>query len=49
MNSSKLVTQMISMSKRGFSASLYNYGASSNPKVYFTVSKDGRTIGDMVF
>ena len=37
------------LSKRAFSSSIYNYTASSNPKVYFTVSKNGRNLGDLVF
>ena len=34
--------------KRTF-ASLYNYSAKSNPRVYFTVSRDGAKLGDLVF
>lgn len=35
--------------RRGFSYSLYNYTSKSNPKIYFTVSKDRRNVGDLVF
>ena len=36
-------------SKRLFSASLYNYGCSSNPRVFLTLSRDGAKLGDLVF
>lgn len=35
--------------KRLFSASLYQYGAKTNPRVYFTLSRDGNKLGDLVF
>ena len=35
--------------KRAFSAALYNYSCTSNPRVYFTLSRDGNTLGDLVF
>ena len=35
--------------KRCFSASLYNYTCKSNPRVYFTLSRDGAKLGDLVF
>jgi peptidyl-prolyl isomerase F (cyclophilin D) len=37
------------LAKRVFSASLYKYGCTSNPRVFFTLSKDGTTLGDLVF
>ena len=46
MNSSKVI-QFVS--KRGFSSSLYNYTSKSNPRIYFTINKNGRNIGDLVF
>ena len=35
--------------KRCFSASLYNYSCKTNPRVYFTLSRDGNKLGDLVF
>ena len=35
--------------KRCFSASLYNYTCKTNPRVYFTLSRDGAKLGDLVF
>ena len=35
--------------KRFFSASLYNYSCKTNPRVYFTLSRDGNKLGDLVF
>jgi cyclophilin family peptidyl-prolyl cis-trans isomerase len=35
--------------KRLFSASLYQYGSKTNPRVYFTLSRDGNRLGDLVF
>jgi len=35
--------------KRQFSAALYNYSCTSNPRVYFTLSRDGNKLGDLVF
>jgi len=37
------------LNKRGFASSLYNYGSKGNPQVYMTISKDGKSIGDLVF
>lgn len=43
------------ISKRLFSAgnvhisSLYNYSCKTNPRVYFTLSRDGNNLGDLVF
>ena len=37
------------LAKRLFSASLYQYGAATNPRVYFTLSRDGTKLGDLVF
>ena len=37
------------VTKRSFSAALYNYSCKSNPRVYFTVSRDGAKLGDLVF
>ena len=34
--------------KRSFSA-LYNYSCKSNPRVYFSLSRDGAKLGDLVF
>lgn len=34
--------------KRGFT-SLYNYSCKTNPRVYFTLSRDGNKLGDLVF
>ena len=34
--------------KRSFGA-LYNYSCKSNPRVYFTLSRDGAKLGDLVF
>ena len=39
---------MNTSSKRAFSA-IYNYSAKTNPKVYFTLSRDGNKLGDLVF
>lgn len=35
--------------KRLFSTSLYNYRAATNAQVFFTLSKDGNKLGDIVF
>ena len=35
--------------KRCFSASLYNYTCKTNPRVFFTLSRDGNKLGDLVF
>ena len=42
---------MNTLTKRQFSAAatLYNYSCKSNPRVFFTVSKDGAKLGDLVF
>ena len=40
---------MLFVSRRGFAYNFYNYSSNSNPRVYFTVSKGGRNIGDLVF
>ena len=37
------------LGKRFFSASLYNYTCKTNPRVYFTLSRDGAKLGDLVF
>ena len=37
------------LAKRLFSASLYQYGSHSNPRVYFTLARDGTKLGDLVF
>jgi peptidyl-prolyl isomerase F (cyclophilin D) len=37
-----------SFAKRSF-ASLYNYSCKNNPRVYFTLSRDGAKLGDLVF
>ena len=37
------------LAKRLFSASLYQYGAKTNPRVFFTLSRDGTKLGDLVF
>ena len=37
------------MSKRAFAASLYNYRAASNPRVFLSLSRDGAPLGDLVF
>jgi cyclophilin family peptidyl-prolyl cis-trans isomerase len=37
------------LAKRLFSASLYQYGCKTNPRVYFTLSRDGNKLGDLVF
>lgn len=35
--------------KRVFSSALYNYSSASNPRVYFTISRDGARLGELVF
>lgn len=47
MNSNKGLKQLMSVAKRSFS--LYNYTDKSNPHVFFTVSKNGHVLGDLVF
>jgi len=37
------------LAKRLFSASLYQYGCHTNPRVYFTLARDGNKLGDLVF
>jgi cyclophilin family peptidyl-prolyl cis-trans isomerase len=37
------------LAKRLFSASLYQYGSKTNPRVFFTLSRDGNKLGDLVF
>ena len=37
------------LSKRSFGHALYNYSCKSNPRVYFTLSRDGNKLGDLVF
>ena len=37
------------LQKRAFSAALYNYSSKSNPRVYFSLSRDGAKLGDLVF
>ncbi len=39
---------MNTITKRSF-ASLYSYSCKSNPRVYFTLSRDGAKLGDLVF
>lgn len=39
--------QMMSVARREFS--LYNYTDRANPKVFFTLSKNGQPLGDLVF
>ena len=46
---STLIKQVFQSSRRGFSASLYNYSSSSNPQVYLSVSSDGQQLGNLVF
>jgi hypothetical protein len=49
MNSSSGIKQLFFLQKSFFATSLYRYTARTNPKVYFTVSKDGNKLGDLVF
>ena len=37
------------LSKRLFAASLYKYSSPTNPRVYFTLTRDGNKLGDLVF
>lgn len=46
-SSKKGFRQVYSLALREFS--LYNYTDRSNPRVFFTLSKDGKTLGDLVF
>lgn len=48
MNSNKVMRQMMIFNNMRY-FSLYNYSAKSNPRVYMTLSKDGHSIGDLVF
>jgi cyclophilin family peptidyl-prolyl cis-trans isomerase len=43
----KLFKQLLSVPKRQFS--LYSYSDRSNPRVFLTISKNGQTLGDLVF
>jgi len=49
MNSNQLFKQIAFFQKRGFTTSVFNYGAATNPHVYMTVSKDGQNVGNLVF
>ena len=49
MNSSNFTKQILFCNKRFFATSLYNYTARTNPRVYLTLSKNGKTLGDLVF
>uniref|UniRef100_A0A7S3MKT5 Peptidyl-prolyl cis-trans isomerase n=2 Tax=Choreotrichia TaxID=141411 RepID=A0A7S3MKT5_9SPIT len=40
--------QLFNINKRGF-ASLYNYSSAANPRVYLTVAKGDKRLGDLVF
>lgn len=46
-STSKGLKQMYSLALREFS--LYNYSDKTNPRVFFTLSKNGQTLGDLVF
>ena len=37
------------VSKRSFSASVFNYSSAANPRVYLTVAQNDQRIGDLVF
>ncbi len=37
------------LAKRMFSASLFKYSSPSNPRIYFTLTRDGNKLGDLVF
>ena len=37
------------LAKRLFSASLYQYGSKTNPRVFMTLARDGNKLGDLVF
>ncbi len=43
----KVLKQLLAVPKRQFS--LYNYSDRSNPRVFLTLSKNGQTLGDLVF
>ena len=37
------------VSKRSFSASVFNYSSAANPRVYLTVAQNDQRIGELVF
>ena len=45
--SKKILNQLYLQGFRPYS--LYNYTDKQNPKVFFTLSKNGQTLGDLVF
>ena len=47
MNSNKTFKQLMTVAQRQFS--LYNYSDKANPRVFFTLSKNGQPLGDLVF
>lgn len=47
MNSNKGLKQLMTIAQRQFS--LYNYSDKANPRVFFTLSKNGQPLGDLVF
>lgn len=49
MNMSKGMQKLFPLNQRFFSSSLYTYTNRGNPKVYLSVSKDGNSLGDLVF
>ena len=49
MNSNKSIKQLFTLYQRQFSTSFYNYSDKTNPRVFFTLSKNGQPLGDLVF
>ena len=49
MKSTQALKQMLFLNRRGFASGLYNYRGQNNPQVFLTVSKDGQSLGDLVF
>ena len=49
MNSNKLVARQMMLYSNFRYFSLYNYSAKSNPRVYLSLTKDSKPIGDLVF
>ena len=47
MYSNKTLKQFMTIAKKQYS--LYNYTDKSNPRVFFTLSKNGENLGDVVF
>ena len=41
--------QLFNLSRRGFTASIYNYTSASNPRVFLSVANGDQVLGDLVF